>query len=220
MANREVGEIMNSKILCRILIIVVILSDCFDNKLNWMCILYVAGLIIAYIFSHTISVTSAESEKDFNVCRFLQQSIRKYKLFVGSCMILNIVAIFIYKDAEMAMNWCVGSIYFMIMVILFQMKGMWQTNNVSRNVAFGRLVYFLMFPALYYVVLLRLQSPMIKSFYLFVSKVQFHNLYLYADFLYEDTLFWIVNFVVIGGFVLYLLNIRKEITMQYFVKQN
>lgn len=85
-------------------------------------------------------------------------------------MILNIVAIFIYKDAEMVMNWCVGSIYFIIMVILL----------------------------LYYVVLLRLQSPMIKSFYLFVSKVQFHNLYLYADFLYEVTLFWIVNFVVIG----------------------
>ena len=29
---------MNNKILCRILIIVMILSDCFNNKLNWMCI--------------------------------------------------------------------------------------------------------------------------------------------------------------------------------------
>lgn len=131
---------------------------------------------------------------------------------------LNFIAIFIYKDAEMTMNWFVGSIYFIIMVILFQIKETWRINNVSRNVAFGRLVYFLMFPTLYYLVLIRLQSPIINSFYFLFSKIQFNNLYI--EFLYKDALFWIVNLVVIGGFVLYLFNIRKEITMQDFLQQN
>ena len=56
---------------------------------------------------------------------------------------LNFIAIFIYKDAEMTMNWFVGSIYFIIMVILFQIKETWRINNVSRNVAFGRTSVFL-----------------------------------------------------------------------------
>ena len=75
-----------------------------------------------------------------------------------------------------------------------------------------------MFPTLYYVVLIRLQRPMINSFHFLFSKVQFNGLPI--EFLYRNTLFWIVNLVVIGGFVLYLFNIRKEITMKYFLQQN
>ncbi|WP_251390526.1 hypothetical protein [Mediterraneibacter agrestimuris] len=211
-------KILSSKIYLRILIIAAILSDCFNNKLNWMCILYVVGLILTYIFSNIISVTTDKSEKNFNIFWFLTQIIRKYKFLIGICIMLNFVVIFIYKNTEIAMNWCVGSIYFTMMVILFQIKGIWKKNNVSRNVAFGRLVYFLMFPTLYYVVLIRLQRPMINSFHFLFSKVQFNGLPI--EFLYRNTLFWIVNLVVIGGFVLYLFNIRKEITMKYFLQQN
>lgn len=209
---------MGSKNFFRIFIIVMILSDCFNNKINWMCILYVIGLIMAYVWSNIISATGDKSEKSFNSSWILKQIIRKYKFLIGICIMLNFIAIFIYKDAEMTMNWFVGSIYFIIMVILFQIKETWRINNVSRNVAFGRLVYFLMFPTLYYLVLIRLQSPIINSFYFLFSKIQFNNLYI--EFLYKDALFWIVNLVVIGGFVLYLFNIRKEITMQDFLQQN
>lgn len=211
-------KIMSSKNFFRILIIVTILSDCFNNKLNWMCVLYVVGLIIAYIFSNIISVTVVKSENDFNIFCLLKQIIRKYKFLIGSCIMLNLVVIFIYKNAEIAINWCVGSIYFIMMVILFQIKGIWKINSVSRNVAFGRLVYFLMFPTLYYVVLIKLQSPKINNFYFLFSKVQFNDVSIGG--LYKETLFWIVNLVIIGGFVLYLFNIRKEITMKYFLQRN